>query len=632
MEPIHGVALPESVATSSSSTKEEQIGDKMESRFQSRGLEEYKKSITQNEERIRQLLGGRNLPKRTTAPTIEENGENRRYQYRTQVGHERNVVNQESEIQRDDNLHTDKVFDSFDDSMSVVSALTFEYSNLGNLGPVDAPTVSPPPIGALMKEPGTTTVSPLIRNRSKRLSNVHEKVLTIQKENKNLKEANLRLMLQISTNNRQKQNGKGTTPDEETTKRLHIIIDKVQEVQKENLGLKIENTELREMVNSMQLQNSALLGPSSSCDTTGIGINYSLEVNAGLYSTAHEQNKNLNRVATPRNELFSPETTPQQNNIIRNPADGRNFNFNKMSSTDETASEPAPTPSSTQSLQDMTMEELERQKKECALLKKQLENQLEMWQRLMKRDLFCENCDAQIDANGLSSSSRTSTPLAKGEQNNKENLKSKKKRRGLLMSRKNKQDRKIEELTQKVSDLENRLQKSKKARSEDLEKIAEFGLENIKQRTEIMSLERRIKQNKSTMDNLEHQLNNAKNEIMDLKDMHSIEKEELQIEYDELKDETSGLVNWLKQQLASYQGKSAYGDENTTSEKGESDMESLTKSERDALSREIEEERKNWMEFTDTPEVLAGILKLKAVAKGGNESIGASTLTTRSPI
>ena len=86
-------------------------------------------------------------------------------------------------------------------------------------------------------------------------------------------------------------------------------------------------------------------------------------------------------------------------------------------------------------------------------------------------------------------------------------------------------------------------------RSQDIEKIADLEQENVQQRTLITSLERQIKQSNSIVTNLEQQVDDARNEIVDLKEMHNLEKEELQLAYEELKEETANLVNWLKAQL-----------------------------------------------------------------------------------
>ena len=111
--------------------------------------------------------------------------------------------------------------------------------------------------------------------------------------------------------------------------------------------------------------------------------------------------------------------------------------------------------------------------------------------------------------------------------------------------------------------------------------------------------------------------------------MHMFEKEELQVAYDDLKEEISSLVDWLKDHLSVYQGKSQHTREITLAE--EESLESLTKSERDALAREIAEERLKWKEIMDAPGNLFDFKLGRSVASE-SASIGASTLTTRSPI
>jgi len=227
-----------------------------------------------------------------------------------------------------------------------------------------------------------------------------------------------------------------------------------------------------------------------------------------------------------------------------------------------------------------------------------------------------------------SSSSSIPTHKSGAQQSNKENLVGKKKRRGLgLGPILNRSDKKFEEMNHKIGDLEDRLHKSKSMRSQDIEKIAELEKENLQQRTLIMSLERQIKQSNSIVANLEQQVDNSRNEIVDLKEMHNLEKEELQLAYEELKEETANLVNWLKAQLGEYQGKSKYAEDIARAQ--DEDLESLTQSEKEALAKEIEEERKNWLEVIEGYD---GCPRSQSVTSNENRSIGASTLTSHSSI
>ena len=266
---------------------------------------------------------------------------------------------------------------------------------------------------------------------------------------------------------------------------------------------------------------------------------------------------------------------------------------------------------------------------------------------------FCQTCNRNVNTKSipalpLSSSTASSAassgvaatatatalpvsvPHVAGIQNNKENLSLKKKRSGIFTSRRvSKSDRRVEEMTQQISYLENCLQKSKLVRGQDVEKIAKLGTENIEQRTHLLSLEQQIKQSNSIIANLEQQVENSNCEIMDLKEMHNLEKEEIQIEYEELKEETSNLVSWLKEQLSTYKGKSIYAKEIAIA-KEEEDLESLTNSEREALSREIEAERKKWLVLAEGHSADSNSSPHGLLHHTGGESIGASTLTSRS--
>merc|ERR1712038_723262 len=116
-----------------------------------------------------------------------------------------------------------------DESMSTVSAITFEYSNLG---PLEAKLPPPAPLSQYTTMMNSVPITPLQSNKSSRLSNVHDRVITMQKENKNLKEKNLRLMLEMSSNNNnrqsayQKRDENIPTKDTETKNRLAKIYDK----------------------------------------------------------------------------------------------------------------------------------------------------------------------------------------------------------------------------------------------------------------------------------------------------------------------------------------------------------------------------------------------------------------------
>ena len=178
----------------------------------------------------------------------------------------------------------------------------------------------------------------------------------------------------------------------------------------------------------------------------------------------------------------------------------------------------------------------------------------------------------------------------------------------------------IEELTEKISILEKRL---------CVENIAELNSKSFDQQTKIRSLERQLKQSHSIIVNLENQLNSATHEIIEIQDDHNIEKEELQRAYDELKVETSSLIEWLKEQLSVYRGKSKYVNMTVVDDDS---LESLTKSEREELEKEIEQEREKWKHLLDANEKYFDLSKLQRFPANENKSIGESTLSTHSSI
>ena len=137
-------------------------------------------------------------------------------------------------------------------------------------------------------------------------------------------------------------------------------------------------------------------------------------------------------------------------------------------------------------------------------------------------------------------------------------------------------------------------------------------------------------QQKRRIEDLERQLKEEKNEIINLRKNHNAETEELDAAYNELKEEASQVVDWLKKQLADNQSKNRA--EEIAKAMEDSDLESLTNSEREHLLIEIEEERKNWIGDLKSPTCLDIIVPLKngqpelSILRG-SDSIDGSTIT-----
>ena len=175
-------------------------------------------------------------------------------------------------------------------------------------------------------------------------------------------------------------------------------------------------------------------------------------------------------------------------------------------------------------------------------------------------------------------------------------------RRGsFIMSRStNRSNRKSQELKQRITDLEQQradilrqLNETKLQRTQDLEKIAGLDADKVQEKLLVESLERQVKEKNVSVLNLEAHINRMNKEMIALRQRHDMDTDELHNAYDELKAEASQLVEWLKKQLAEYQVKDRA--EDIAEAKDDSDLESMTSSEKMNLLNEIEEERNQWI-------------------------------------
>jgi len=452
----------------------------------------------------------------------------------------------------------------------------------------------------LKQAPGT----PVKNNKSKRLTQVHEKVIMIQKENKALQEKNLRLMLQMS-NHQSSSSPSNQNIQEENAIRLGKIYDKVQQVQDENELLKKETLGLRQQIKEMSKLNHSgivthddaeaeadtnvnVIVNNTSTSNEFIDHNYSMEVNPGISPIGREKMLQHDNSKIPKNLNLNDDTS----NKSRSQEEPNIINLDwSLHAVAPMSYEPAT------GIQTKVAQELSRQRREYLETKKRLDEQRRICSRLIESgSTLCQSCANPNDSN--SKSSIQGVKVQTVTQYNKENIITKKKKRGLLISRKGKNDKKIQELIENTSKLENQLQKFKLVRNEDIEKIAHLGSENIQQRTLISSLERQLKQKNLVIKNLETEVEMARCEMLDVRDIHELEKEELQVAYDELKTETSELVTWLRKQLSEYQGRSKYADGIANAiDDDDDDLGSLTKSEEEGLMKEIAEETEKWVKL-----------------------------------
>jgi len=114
----------------------------------------------------------------------------------------------------------------------------------------------------------------------------------------------------------------------------------------------------------------------------------------------------------------------------------------------------------------------------------------------------------------------------------------------------------------------------------------------------IKDLERDLKEKNISERNLQHDIEKLSNEMIVLRKNHYAETEELRAAYNELKEEASQVVAWLQKRLVDNHPHQQSRDDRVEeiARAGEdSDLDSLTCSEREQLSMEIEEERKHWI-------------------------------------
>jgi hypothetical protein len=127
--------------------------------------------------------------------------------------------------------------------------------------------------------------------------------------------------------------------------------------------------------------------------------------------------------------------------------------------------------------------------------------------------------------------------------------------------------------------------------------IKELETMNVEQRICMSSLEKQIKEQSISIMNLESHIESLNYEMMIARHDHQLEQERMYKAYEELKTEASKLTEWMKCQIS---GHSPERSAQIEKYKEESDLESLTLSEKEKLKQEIEDERKLWMsELTD---------------------------------
>jgi hypothetical protein len=433
------------------------------------------------------------------------------------------------------------------------------------------------------------------RQKSERLTKIREKVLELQAENQILKQKNQALLEARSHSKSMLGPAHGvgsqrnsTSDGGPSTARLNQIYNKVQEVTSENESLKQSKEDLQSQVSQLQtkLQEMEVQRQEQ------LKLQKSPSLDLSLYTSSIATNSAGSSGLTAARQKLDMATESVFSRV-RSIAESRNA--------------------------------LAKQREHYFSSKKNFESE------------GSSSRGTTSPPAGDVKTTRTGTPASAPVTSTDRN-----KANGLVITRKlNRSDRKVQHLTQRVAQLEyeqmedkRKIQEARKAHQNDLQQVTQLELDSVQQRTLIASLKRQVKQKDQSIEALEDRVQDMGSEIMDLKELHELEQEELQNAYEELKSEAGKLVTWLKTQLAEYQG-GGEGDLPFQSRDipfsidparaqpmegdDDSDLDSLTPSEKRTLLDEIAQERNQWL--TTEGSVEQRVAALRADMIGSNSRV-----------
>ena len=434
------------------------------------------------------------------------------------------------------------------------------------------------------------------RQKSERLTRIREKVQELQAENSILKQKNQALLeaRNHSTSmmgpahgvgNHSKSASGGSGP---SSTRLNQIYYKVQEVTKENECLKESKDELQSQVTELKtkLQQLEIQRQEQFEIQKSPSIDLSLYTNSIATSSGGSLSAARQKLDQATESVFSR---------VRSIAESRNA--------------------------------LAKQREQYFSSKKNFETE--------GNSSRSKKSPPVGDAKTRSIGTPASAPVTSNDRQ---------KANGLVITRKlNRSDRKVQQMTQRIAQLEfeqmedkRKVQEARKAHQNDLQQVTQLELESVQQRTLIASLQRQVKQKDQSIEALEDRVQDMGSEIMDLKELHELEQEELQNAYEELKSEAAKLVTWLKTQLAEYQD-SAEADlpfqsrdipfsinpvrSQSMEEGDDSDLDSLTPSEKRTLLNEIARERNQWLATENSVEERVAALRTDMIGSNSRAII-----------
>lgn len=474
-----------------------------------------------------------------------------------------------------------------EESLSIVSALTFEgtQENIKISNEKDSgdgfvtrnkirKSISSPKENDRIGDINGKNESP---SKSLRLLMIHKKVIHMQEENARLHETNLKLAVELT-----KLQGKQDAHEHNVT-RLNAIHNKVVQIQSENEDLRKVNRDLLKKLEQFEAIALKALPQTPSPQ--------------GKIDVLHKKRLSTNL------QLLRIDCTGDED-ILR----------------DITIS-PA------------VKQELEAERNSYLATKKKIDAQ-----KNLCRELLEDAISSKKDGCPICNEVKYNNDENKREENiddNKENMK--KKSRGFILTRKfSRNDRKANEAIQHMAKFEAQnnealiqQQKTRMRHLQELGSMAELESKHSQRKILVGSLQRQVKEKDFAVFNLESHINVLNEEMVEMRQRHTLEVDEIQYAFDELKTEAGQLVEWLKSQLAEKQmneeGRTSYAEE-IENAKDDDDLESLTPSEKESLLKEIEEERK--MVSMHLPHITSSnTAELLGLTAEKSESLDGSTLT-----
>jgi len=400
------------------------------------------------------------------------------------------------------------------------------------------------------------------------------------------------------------------------SERLESIHDRIMLFQTENYNLKANNNKLMQQLKSTRNPNSAKLHAMHNKIKKIEIENHNLKAKYLDLETEINQKKK---------ELTENENDRKQSNI------------------------PPLLPLANSSITTAKRDELNKQQNSFIDRKKKIEDK-----RQLCRDVLHDSSkgDSRQQGNSqkdnktviseqLSSLASSFSLSIEASQNNKASSMMKTAQAMVVAKKLNQAEQEIQQLKLKNETLQKvnvKLTLDLKEQEDDQQSVTKLETSSIQQQEQISSLNQQLKQKTNACNSLEEQMVTLRTEMVDLKEMHEFELNQLGDQYNNMKEETSKLVDKLRNQLEVYEAQfylrgtvnreathiidpssknlhespdenlmadlyqarqylqDAHDEVDDTGEVDNKGLDGLSKKEQDELKAEIAEERKKWQE------------------------------------